>query len=51
MTDHVRKTTLIRRIQKLQLSLCLISALDDATQAESVAIAVEQLLQLNHHWH
>lgn len=51
MTDQLRKTRLIRRIEKLQLSACLIAALEDANQAESIAFALEQLIELNHHWH
>ncbi len=51
MTDSVRKNNTIRHIQKLQLSQNLIFALDDRIQAEEVADAVEQLIQLNHHWH
>ncbi|NHC03152.1 hypothetical protein G9F31_05125 [Acinetobacter sp. 187] len=50
MTDQLRKTATIRSIQKLQLPNSLIVALEDAVQAESVAQAVEQLLDLNQHW-
>ena len=50
MTDQLRKMATIHRIQQLQLSQSLISALDDINQAESVAEAIEQLLNLDHQW-
>lgn len=50
MKDQLRKMATIHRIQQLQLSQSLISALDDINQAESVAEAIEQLLNLDHQW-
>lgn len=50
MTDQLRKMATIHRIQQLKLSQNLISALDDINQAESVAEAIEQLLDLDHQW-
>lgn len=51
MTDLIRKTETIRRIELLQLTENLILALDDAVQAESVAQAICSLQQLNDQWY
>ncbi len=50
MTDQIRKTETIRRIQRLQLSDSLIQGLDDAIQAESIVTAVQSLQCLSEHW-
>ena len=50
MTDQIRKTETIRRIQRLQLSDSLIQGLDDAIQAESIVTAIQSLQCLSEHW-
>lgn len=51
MTDQVRKTAIIHDIEALLLPCNLISALDDAKQAEAVATAVEQLRVREQTWY
>ncbi|WP_264821262.1 hypothetical protein [Acinetobacter shaoyimingii] len=41
---------MIRRIESLQLSPALISALDDAQQAEDIVTAVHTLLHYSQQW-
>ena len=50
MTDLKRKIEVIRSIEYLQLSDVLITALDDAQQAESVAEAILHLEDLSTYW-
>lgn len=50
MADQKRKVETIRSIENLKLSHTLITALDDATQAESVAIAIDYLESFSQQW-
>lgn len=50
MTDLKRKVEMIRSIKKLQLSKDLITALDDAQQAEYVVEAINSLQKLEQQW-
>lgn len=51
MTDQVRKIAMIDRIENLQLSNTLISALDNATAAEDVVEAIETLMAYRNEWY
>ena len=51
MTDQVRKTATIHSIENLQLSHRLISALDNAHDAEQVVEAVEALMAFSNEWY
>ena len=51
MADQTRKIETIRSIETLQLTENLISAMDDAEQAESVAQAIYSLQCLNEQWY
>ena len=51
MADQTRKIETIRSIENLQLTENLISAMDDAEQAESVAQAIYSLQRLNEQWY
>ncbi len=50
MTDQIRKTATIHSIENLQLSHTLISALDNAHDAEQVVEAVEALMAFSNEW-
>ncbi|WP_171255416.1 hypothetical protein [Acinetobacter sp. SFB] len=50
MADQQRKIETIHRIKNLQLSNTLITALDDAGQAEAIAQAVNSLQDLAEQW-
>ena len=51
MTDQLHKTAMIHRIENLQLSHTLISALDNAHDAEQVVEAVEALMAFSNEWY
>ncbi|UIJ75695.1 MULTISPECIES: hypothetical protein [unclassified Acinetobacter] len=51
MADQTRKIETIRSIETLQLTENLISAMDDAEQAEYVAQAIYSLQCLNEQWY
>lgn len=50
MTDSIRKTETIRRIENLKLAAHFIAALDDHLQAEAIVEAVTCLETLNEQW-
>ncbi len=50
MADQKRKTETIQHIQRLQLPETLIQSLDDASEAESVAMAIQSLQGLVQQW-
>ena len=50
MADQKRKIETIRHIESLQLSASLFQALDDATEAECVAEAIQSLQGLTEQW-
>lgn len=51
MTDTLRKTDSIRRIQNLKLSPYFVQALDDEIAAEAVLEAITYLEKFSEHWH
>lgn len=51
MTDQVRKIATIHRIETLQLPNTLISALDDAHDAEQVVEAIDLLMAFSKEWY
>lgn len=51
MADQKRKIEIIRSIEQLQLSHQLIHALEDAQQAETVAIAIKSLKHFTEQWY
>ena len=50
MADQKRKVEMIRSIENLQLSTHLITGLDNAKQAESIATAIDYLQDFTQHW-
>lgn len=50
MADQRRKIETIQSIEKMQLSQNLISALDNAAEAESIADAIQYLSGMTEQW-